>query len=162
LAIAFCEASTVNQGTLKKLRDIEKQFKNAVGIVIGINDDELWTSFQMTAELSTMSLFRVATTAEAADFAQQCHKELSNKEKFDLQTAYFNKERELIASTTTARSVLMNTFQQLDIPAEDAEIMLDGFPTVRQLINATEADLIESSPASLESIKKVAAFFQEK
>lgn len=107
-----------------------------------------------------MRLFRVTDTNEAASLAQQCRLELSNKQKFELQTVYFNKERENIAGAESVRSLLQEIFRGLGVPEEDAQIILDGFPTMQQLVRATEEELAENSPASMNSIRAIAAFFQ--
>jgi hypothetical protein len=161
LAIIFCDATTVNQGTIKRIEDVQKQFKNAVGIVMGISDDDSWTSFQMMIDVGMLRLFRVSNSEEAAAFALECHKQLSQKEKFDLQTTYFKNERARLTSPETSRAITKATLQTLNVPDDDIDILIDGFPTIQQLVCAQGEELAENSPASLTSIQTIAAFFAD-
>jgi hypothetical protein len=161
LAVVFCDAATVNQGSIKRLEDVQKQFKNAVGIVVGVMDDDSWTSFQMMIDVGMLRLFRVANAEEAAAFALECHTQLSQKEKFELQTTYFKHERARLTSAETSRAITKETLRTLSVPEDDIDILIDGFPTIRQLVCAQGEELAENSPASLTSIQSIADFFAD-
>lgn len=159
--MVFCDANFINHGTIKRLNEVQQQFRNSIAMVMNIADDEEWTQFQMLIEYSTLRLFRVSDVPQAASIAMQCYTELSNKEKFARQAAYFKNEQERMVSGDAARVVISETFHRLAIPDEDAAIMMDGYPTIQRLATATEQEMGLDCPASLESIKKITEFFQD-
>lgn len=76
-----------------------------------------------------------------------------------MQSAYFRSEHVRISSATTAGTVIKETFNHLAIPSEDGHILVDGFPTLRDLLSTDKQTLTENSPASLNSIDKLTTFF---
>lgn len=160
MAVVFCDAQVLNQGMIKKIEDIQKQFRNVFAIVIGLEDDELWSKFQMMIESGNLRLFRVADHAEAASFTIECHKEMSQKEKLTKQGAYFQTLKNDLVSAGQSRKITGETLARLGVPDEDASIIIDGFPTIHQVVNATREVLAENSPASYSSIEKIAEFFE--
>ena len=159
LAIVFCDAININQGTIKRMDEVQKQFKNSYAIVIGIEDNELWCTLQMMLNCANMRLFRVAKFEDAASLSLQCHKELSQKEKIALQDTYFRNERSRLLSGHTSRSIIIETLQHLNIPEEDALLLMEGYPTLQQIITTSKESLLMDSPASKASIDKVSALF---
>jgi hypothetical protein len=159
--VVFCNAATVNQGSIKRIEDVQKQFKNAIAIVVGVMDGDSWTSFQMMIDVGMMRLFRVANAEEAAAFSLECHTQLSQKEKFNLQTIYFTQERARLTSAEASRAITKETLRSLSVPEEEIDILIDGFPTSRHLVCAQAEELAENSPASLASIQSIAAYFAD-
>ena len=162
LAIIYCDGNTINQATIKRMDDVQKQFKNAFVIAIGFKDDYSWNHLQMLVENHNLRFFRVFDWEEAAKLTLQCHAEMSQKEKFNMQTTYFQRERERLVSAAVSRSITKETFGRLDIPdtETDGQIVMEGFPSIYQIVNATREVLAENSPASYETIEKISAFFE--
>ena len=139
---------------------MQKQFKNAFGIMVGLEDDELWSKFQLMVDLGNLRLFRVSDMHEAAKFTHDCYREMSQKEKFNMQAKYFQVERERLVSGAQSKKISAETFARLDVPPEDAQIVTEGFPTLYQIVNASKEVMSENSPASLSSIERIAEFFE--
>lgn len=160
MAVVYCDAHLLNQGMIKRLEDIQKQFRNAFAIVIGLAEDGLWSKFQMMLEAGNLRLFRVTDEAEAAEFTISFHNEMSQKEKLTMQTAYFQAAKDSLVSSAQSRKITGETLARLGVADDDAQIILDGFPTIHQVVNATKEVLAENSPASFGSIEKISAFFE--
>ena len=142
------------------MEDVQKHFKNCFVVIIGLSDDCLWTEFQMAIEGNNLRLFRVTNVQEAANLTLEFHKEMSQKEKFVMQAEYFQREKGRHVHATTSRNVMMETFQKLNVPESDAQIVIEGFPRMYQIITETKEVLAENSPASYDTIDQLASFFE--
>lgn len=141
------------------MNDMQKLFKNAFGVFVGFEDDELWSKVQLMIDCGNLRLFRVFDKQEAATFTLDSYHEMSQKEKFSMQSTYFQVERERLTSGAQSRKISTETFDRLGVPREDAQILIEGFPSIYQIVNASKEVLSENSPASTTSIVRVAEFF---
>ena len=159
MAVIFCISTRINQAVIQRINDVQRQFKNAFGVFIGFEDDELWSKVQLMIDCGNLRLFRVSDKQEAATFTLDSYHEMSQKEKFNMQATYFQVERERLVSGAQSRKISTETFDRLGVPREDAQILIEGFPSIYQIVNASKEVLSENSPASNTSIERVAEFF---
>lgn len=160
MGVVYCHASRINQSIIQRMNDVQKQFKNAFGIVIGLEDDEQWSTMQLMIDYNNMKLFRVTDSHQAAQFTLQCYQEMSQKEKFSMQARYFDAERQRLVSAEQSCKITQEAFDRLEVPRDDAQIVMDGFPSICQIVSTPRAVLAENSPASFSSIEKIATFFE--
>jgi hypothetical protein len=141
------------------MEEVQNQFKNAFAIVIGLADSKSWSDLQMMVSLGHMRFFRVQDYTQAAELTLSCYKEMSQTEKFQMQSQYFEEKRKSLVSTKPARSIILATFDSLSLPKDDARIFMDGYPSIYQIVTATKENLEENSPASNRSIEILSSFF---
>mmetsp|Transcript_8957 Transcript_8957/g.14887 ORF Transcript_8957/g.14887 Transcript_8957/m.14887 type:complete len:156 (-) Transcript_8957:94-561(-) len=141
------------------LEEMQKVFHNSYAIAIGFDSAQSWNEFQSAIEPGRLRIFRVNNINEAVALTHKIYREMNQKERFQLQTAYFDRERERLVTAERARKIMDEVMENLRVDSKDAQMLLDVFPTIEQLISAPKHTLEENSPASLEAIGTVASFF---
>ena len=102
---------------------------------------------------------RAKDWARAIALVLSCYESMRQTNKIQMQVKYFEKEAVALSSTDMAKRVLNATFHQLDIIEDDKQIILEGFPTIAHIIDATEEEMQSNSPADMASIMKITSFF---
>ncbi|KAJ1435028.1 hypothetical protein B484DRAFT_393794 [Ochromonadaceae sp. CCMP2298] len=160
MGLICCARDAMDPSMITRLNKMQKIFKNAFAVVVGICDATVWNDLQMSLLGGTLRLFQVEDMAEAATLVARCYKEMSQKERFDRQSLYFKGESERLVGSDASISIIRGTFRRLHLSDNDAQIIMDGFPSMRQIINAPKELLFENSPASTEAIESVSSFFK--
>ena len=76
-----------------------------------------------------------------------------------MQKEYFDREISQQLDAQTARNVMMESYLKLNIPEDDGQIIIDGYPNIKSIITASLDSLSKNSPAGQLSIEKVSNFF---
>lgn len=151
-----CEKSLIAQ--LARISDVQKQFKNCFLVVIGLESDEVWESFQMLVD-DSIRLFRCIDLSVAVSTINQYRLYMSNNEKAKLQTTYFALEKEKLTAPATARAMTKQAFDRMGIPTSDTQIIMEGYPSLAHILTATREAMEENSPADSRSIECITSFF---
>ena len=106
-----------------------------------------------------MRLFNIKGVDEAVSLIQDCYSKCTNREKLDMQDRYFQNEIANLSSANKAHAICKNTMMSLQVSPQDIEIITDGFPTIAQVVSASDDVMKRYSPADVNSIELITTFF---
>jgi hypothetical protein len=144
---------------IERLETLQKNFKNCCAIVLGKITNTEFDILNARIHGGSLRLMRARDWTHAIDLAVSYYDRMQPSEKHNLQQKYFEREARNLTSAETARKVLKSTFSQLEVSEEDTQIILEGFPTIAHVIDATEEEMQSNSPAEINSIIKITSFF---
>lgn len=162
LAVAFEESKNFTseiEATIERMETIQKNFKNCCAIMFGKLSSSDFDLINVRIHGGSLRLLYARDWAHAIQLALSFYERIQPSEKHQLQQKYFEREAATLSSAETARKVLKTTFTQLEISEEDTQIILEGFPTIAHVIDATEEEMQSNSPAEIDSIIKITSFF---
>lgn len=141
------------------METVQNGFKNALAIIIGVNQYD-WTSLQMLLIGKSLRMLHCDNLHEAISMITVYHKKLQAATgRQALQIKYFHKQHSQLCSASTARAVVMDTFSKLQLDPEDAELIIDGMGSIGNVISASENSMGQNTPANISAVKNVVCFF---
>ena len=162
LAVAFEEVkifASELEATIERMESLQKNFKNCCAIMLGKLSSSEFDLVNARIHGGSLRLMHARDWAHAIQLALSFYERIKPSEKHQLQQKYFEREAANLSSAEAARKVLKTTFSQLEISEEDTQIILEGFPTIAHVIDATEEEMQSNSPAEINSIIKITSFF---
>lgn len=138
---------------------VQGQFKNAFAISFGVSSHSDWNTFQIRVTGKTMRLFQTVDILDAMSLAMSCYETMKPNEKFKMQTRYFELEKERMCSGEVSRAVTTEAFDKMQIFRSDAQLIIEGFPTIASIISAPKEVMEENSPVDVSVINKISLFF---
>jgi hypothetical protein len=109
-----------------------------------------------------LRLIRVTSAAEGGRHLLDIYNALKDTAKLKLQRGFFDLEHQQLTSPKAAKKIATDTHRNLGIPDDDARLILDGFPSLKDIITANSDDLAMNNPADLQSINRLTNFFAAK
>lgn len=82
-----------------------------------------------------------------------------NTEKVTQQEKFFSNMNQNMVSRTTACTILCTTFENLQIPEHEWDILMESLPSIAHIMTTTEETYLQSCPVSRETITKLTRFF---
>ncbi len=84
---------------------------------------------------------------------------LCDKNKAKLQDNFFNDSKQQLFSSSTAKAVCRSfLMEDLLVPEGEAELLMEGFPSMLLLMQVTRATLEDRSPVDIDTIDKLTRF----
>eukprot|EP01034_Spumella_vulgaris_P035936 gene35936-44311_t len=80
-------------------------------------------------------------------------------EKFKMQTQYFEMEKQRICSGEVSRGVTFAAFDRMQVPREDSQLIVEGFPSIAHIVSASREVMEENSPVDGDVLNRIALFF---
>ena len=128
-------------------------------IAIGKISTIQWITLQMSISGGHMRILHAEHWDRAINLVQNCYEKMKNYPKLQMQVKYFEREAENITSSETAKQIIQAVFQRLEIPTHDTQIIIEGFPTISHVIDATDEEMESNCPADSTTIHKITSFF---
>ncbi len=143
----------------KKITLIQRKFKNCFCLV-SIPFEEVWNSFQLSIPPGNIRIVRCQnSTPFITRIVLKIYNEMADEEKLQLQTQYFSFLQSSMFSSEVAKDIMRTQLLNLKIPIEDCQLIMEGMPSIAQIMCATKEEMLENCPVELESILKLTNFF---
>jgi hypothetical protein len=144
-----------------KITRVQAIFKNSFAIV-QLGDDDDWDSFQMTIPSGELRLIPCEPTSVAVfHLIMNIAESMRDTEKFKLQTKYFIELENYMKSPEKAKSLFRQLCSFLDIPSNDAEVLMEAVPSMAQMMTIDLKSFQEVCPVEIQSINKIFDFFNK-
>jgi len=162
LIVSISDSSTLAHA-LVRLEEVQKTFRNSMCVcVIRPEHTSLWNELQIKVPAGLLRLFLSRTNREALTSIKLMYEHFcTQKDKLKLMDEYFkSEERSIQQGTQVVQKICHEVFARLGVSSSDAAIVMDGFPTLRLLIQSDTSTLLNNSPASIDALQSIAAFFE--
>lgn len=166
MAILFIniENDNINSSALKIIK-LQRIFKNSFVVIYGsdnINQTKL-ESLQLQLLPGNTRIIRVLNSASAWSAALNCYDAFKDADRLKQQSQYFTSIEENLSSVKTTRKVLFACLvDRLQIPCDEAELVIEATCTIQNLINCTSEDLSAICPIDNESVDRIVKYFRAK
>ena len=151
-----CEKDSLNT-TVTRFSEIQRKFGNSIGVII--SNEKLFDEVCMSMPVGTMRLLYCKHVNDLLHVINEAYNLMKDKEKLSLQTKYFKIEKESLNTVEKAQEIIYETLHNLNVPDNDIDLIVDGFPTISQIITTSYETMELTSPVDLISIDKVTSFF---
>lgn len=131
------------------------QFRNAWIVVVGDVPIDIWCCWQMKFGLSTVNFLSVENNEAAAQEIRALFEIMMNKSKQEKQREYFNMLRTDKVSSKTAKQVMRDTFDILQMPSEDIEEILTANMTIAEFVEVVSQNNLPRFADELVNLAKL-------
>lgn len=131
------------------------QFRNAWIVVVGEVPIDVWCTWQMKFGLCTVNFISVDRDEAASQEIQKIFEIMMNKSKQEKQRDYFNMLRTEKVSSKTAKQLMRDTFDILQMPSEDIEEILTTNLSIGDFIDAVSSNNLQRFALEFENLAKL-------
>lgn len=124
-------------------------------MVVGEVPMDIWCTWQMKFGLCTVNFLSVESNEAASQEIQKLFEIMMNKSKQEKQRDYFNMLRAEKVSSKTAKQLLRDTFDILQMPSEDIEEILTTNVTIAEFIDAVSRNGLQRFELEFENLAKL-------
>lgn len=124
-------------------------------MVVGEVPMDIWCTWQMKFGLCTVNFLSVESNEAASQEIQKLFEIMMNKSKQEKQRDYFNMLRAEKVSSKTAKQLLRDTFDILQMPSEDIEEILTTNLTIAEFIDAVSRNGLQRFELEFENLAKL-------
>jgi hypothetical protein len=124
-------------------------------VVVGEVPMDIWCTWQMKFGLCTVNFLSVESNEAASQEIQKLFEIMMNKSKQEKQRDYFNMLRAEKVSSKTAKQLLRDTFDILQMPSEDIEEILTTNVTIAEFIDAVSRNGLQRFELEFENLAKL-------
>jgi transcriptional regulator with XRE-family HTH domain len=149
---------------IKKINEIQQEFRNIMIIFLGVKTPEQWVDLQMEIEEGPARLFLVENIKECASLIVQIHETMSNKHKFELQSNYIEQQKALLRNPVKIRETVKRLFEEMDVPSHEIDLIIHHHHTLKNIVlNSDDISKTENGEKlniSEATIRIIATFFE--
>lgn len=147
------------QDVIIRIETVQDNFKNCIAILVGNVTKQDFYDFQILVTAKQLRLLHAPNLTVAKDLLIRYNELLSDTKRSTAQKLFFQQTEEDLGSASVARDVLNTAFAKMNIPQQDSDIIMEGFPSVAKIIHANIETLSNNSPADAQTIRKLDLFF---
>lgn len=116
---------------------------------------DTWCTWQMKFGLCTVSFLSVESNEVASNEMQKLFEIMMNKSKQEKQRDYINMLRTEKVSSKTAKQLMRDTFDILQMPSEDIEEILTTNLTIAEFIDVVSRNGLQRFALEFENLAKL-------
>lgn len=150
---------------IRRLNGLQARLPNLFAICLAPSTGSFsasdWDLFQSLVSGGKMRLLlsRNGPQEVVRGIVTKLYDSFRNTEKMAQQERFFMSLNRNLVSRETAQSILRCTFENLQIPLEEWEILMEAMPSIAHIMTASEETYLQSCPVSRETISKITRFF---
>ncbi len=144
--------------TLGQISETQRIFKNSLTIFVGISE-EAYVDIQYKVPFGNMRFIHCNVDSEVYPLISTYVNLLCDKNKAKLQDNFFNDSKQQLFSSSTAKTVCKSfLMDDLQVNQLEAELLMEGFPSMLLLMQVNRATLEDRSPVDIDTIDKITRF----
>jgi hypothetical protein len=146
------------QNMIERAKESQKTFRNSLAICVGL-DETQFDSVQGSMPFGSMRFVHCCGLREIYPIIKKYFELISDTQKGMLQDEYFEDTKAVLLQSCTAKFVAESFLvEDLGIDSNEARLLMEGYPTIRQLLSASKGHLEETSPVDMDTINKLTTF----
>lgn len=157
-SLTFC--LDLSEANTRRLDNIQKNMRNAFGIVIGDFSSKEWIDFQNKLSMGSMRLLLVTTVKQAAQAVKNIREVMLSADKYQAQDRYFATLMQTSQSASGALTVYKKFLQEVGASDDEAEIIMIAFPTLYALFTSTRELLESTLPINAATIDSISLMIE--
>jgi len=162
LALALLDGHEDLSTAIARLNALQRTFKHCFAIG-DVGDDDEWAFLNVelfgSNSPNCMRLLRVQQLTSFPAVINNLVKDLSAKKKLDLQVQFFDGERAALTGPAVSPQVAQALFSRLQVPREDASLIMDCLGSLAQLALVDWHTLVSSVPVDSAVLARVHRHF---